>query len=123
MSLPVLRGPVPLAKTLVALDVLSSGRLVVAVGPGSSARDYAAVGVPFGERWRRFDEAVPALRGLLRGDRAGVDGAFYRTGGVVLACTRPADSDSRVAWGWIGDQHGRRVQRRRRPVPGYLLNR
>jgi alkanesulfonate monooxygenase SsuD/methylene tetrahydromethanopterin reductase-like flavin-dependent oxidoreductase (luciferase family) len=84
VSLPVLRGPVQLAKTSVALDVLSSGRLVVAVGPGSSARDYTAVGVPFGERWRRFDEAVPALRGLLRGDREGVDGAFYRTGGVVL---------------------------------------
>ena len=25
--------------------------------------------------------------------------------------------------GWIGDQHGRHVQRRRRPVPGNLLNR
>jgi len=102
VSLPVLRGPVPLAKTLVALDVLSSGRLVVAVGPGSSARDYAAVGVPFGERWRRFDEAVPALRGLLRGDRAGVDGAFYRTGGVVLEPppVRPGGPPVRIAsWG------------------------
>ena len=84
VSLPVLRGPVQLAKTLVALDVLSMGRLMVTVGPGSSAQDYAAAGVPFGERWRRFDEAVPALRGLLRGDRQGVDGAFYRTGGVIL---------------------------------------
>src|SRR4029077_340474 len=56
VSLPVLRGPVPLAKTLAALDVLSAGRLLVAVGPGSSAQDYAAVGVPFDERWRRFDE-------------------------------------------------------------------
>src|SRR5664279_608016 len=83
VSLPVLRGPVPLAKTLVALDVLSSGRLVAAVGPGSSARAYAAVGVAFGERWRRFDEAVPALRGRQGGDRAGVGGPVYRTGGVV----------------------------------------
>lgn len=84
VSLPVLRGPVQLAKTLVALDVLSLGRLVVAVGPGSSALDYAAAGVPFGERWRRFDEAVPALRGLLRSDRDGIDGVFYRTAGVIL---------------------------------------
>ena len=84
VSLPVLRGPVPLAKTLTALDVLSNGRLLVAVGPGSSAKDYAAVGVPFSERWRRFDDAVPALRALLRGDREGVDGEFYRTSGVVL---------------------------------------
>jgi len=84
VSLPVLRGPVPLPKTLGALDVLSSGRLVVAVGPGSSARDYAAVGVPFGERWRRFDEVLAALRALLRSDPDGVDGEFYRTRGVLL---------------------------------------
>src|SRR6478609_1117379 len=53
-----LRGPVPLAKTLAALDVLSDGRVVAGVGPGSSERDYDAVGVPFEERWERFDEAV-----------------------------------------------------------------
>ena len=34
VSLPVLRGPVALAKALVALDVLSEGRLVAGVGPG-----------------------------------------------------------------------------------------
>ena len=84
VSLPVVRGPVPLAKTLVAIDVLSGGRLVAGVGPGSSAGDYAAVGVRFEERWRRFDEAVQALRALLRGDAAGFEGEFYSTRGVVL---------------------------------------
>ena len=34
VSLPVLRGPVPLAKALAAIDVLSEGRLVAGVGPG-----------------------------------------------------------------------------------------
>jgi Coenzyme F420-dependent N5,N10-methylene tetrahydromethanopterin reductase and related flavin-dependent oxidoreductases len=53
-----LRGPVPLAKTLAALDVLSDGRVIAGVGPGSSERDYDAVGVLFEERWERFDEAV-----------------------------------------------------------------
>ena len=47
VALPVVRGPVPLAKSLAAIDLLSGGRLVVGVGPGSSARYYAAVGVPF----------------------------------------------------------------------------
>ena len=40
VAFPVLRGPVPLAKALAALDVLSQGRLTAAVGPGSSSRDY-----------------------------------------------------------------------------------
>src|SRR5436305_12660664 len=58
ISLAALRGPVPLAKALAALDVLSGGRLVAGVGPGSSERDYDAVGMPFHDRWKRFDEAV-----------------------------------------------------------------
>ena len=58
VSLPVIRGPVPLAKTLVALDILSGGRLIAGVGPGSSRLDYEALGVPFEERWKRFDEAT-----------------------------------------------------------------
>jgi alkanesulfonate monooxygenase SsuD/methylene tetrahydromethanopterin reductase-like flavin-dependent oxidoreductase (luciferase family) len=68
VSLAVLRGPVPLGKALAAIDVLSEGRLVAAVGPGSSQRDYDAVGVSFEERWQRFDEALAVLRALLNGD-------------------------------------------------------
>src|SRR6185436_8473580 len=68
VCLPVIRGPVQSAKTLAAIDLLSGGRLVAGVGPGSSARDYAVAGVPFEERWQRFDEAVQALRALLRPD-------------------------------------------------------
>src|SRR5437879_7470353 len=36
IALPVVRGPVQLAKALGAIDRLSGGRLIVAVGPGSS---------------------------------------------------------------------------------------
>jgi alkanesulfonate monooxygenase SsuD/methylene tetrahydromethanopterin reductase-like flavin-dependent oxidoreductase (luciferase family) len=68
VALPVLRGPLALAKALAALDVLSGGRLVAALGPGSSARDYEAAGIPFDERWARFDAAVATLRGLLEAD-------------------------------------------------------
>jgi alkanesulfonate monooxygenase SsuD/methylene tetrahydromethanopterin reductase-like flavin-dependent oxidoreductase (luciferase family) len=68
LSLAVLRGPVPLAKTLAAIDVLSEGRLVAALGPGSSERDYAVLGIPFEERWKRFDEVVAVLRALLKGE-------------------------------------------------------
>lgn len=62
LALVVLRGPAALAKALEALDVLSGGRVVAAVGPGSSAQDYELAGIPFAERWQRFDEALAALR-------------------------------------------------------------
>jgi len=64
---PVTRGPAALAKTLAALDVLSGGRVVAGLGPGSSARDYDLVGIPCDERWSRFDDAVRAMTALLRG--------------------------------------------------------
>jgi alkanesulfonate monooxygenase SsuD/methylene tetrahydromethanopterin reductase-like flavin-dependent oxidoreductase (luciferase family) len=82
VALVALRGPLPLAKALVALDVLSGGRVIAGVGPGSSQRDYEAVGLPFEERWRRFDQAAARLRELLRGDE--LSPAPVRPGGVPL---------------------------------------
>jgi alkanesulfonate monooxygenase SsuD/methylene tetrahydromethanopterin reductase-like flavin-dependent oxidoreductase (luciferase family) len=67
VALVVMRGPVQLAKALAAIDVLSGGRVIAGVGPGSSARDYELAGVPFDERWKRFDEALDRLRELLTG--------------------------------------------------------
>ena len=64
IALLVIRGAAPLAKALGAIDLLSGGRMVVGAGPGSSPKDYETVGVPFEERWKRFDELVPKLRGL-----------------------------------------------------------
>src|SRR6476661_8925569 len=77
VSLAVLRGPVPLAKALAAIDVLSEGRLIAAVGPGSSKRDYALIGVPFEERGRRFDEALAVLRALLKDEPLPEDARHY----------------------------------------------
>ena len=68
VALPTLRRPVVLAKALTSLGVLHSGPVIAGVGPGSSRADYDAVGVPFAERWSRFDADTVALRGLLRGD-------------------------------------------------------
>src|SRR2546430_11557737 len=50
LSLAVLRGPVPFANALAAIDLLSDGRLIAALVPGSSERDYDALGVSFDER-------------------------------------------------------------------------
>jgi alkanesulfonate monooxygenase SsuD/methylene tetrahydromethanopterin reductase-like flavin-dependent oxidoreductase (luciferase family) len=112
VGLPVLRGPVQLAKTLAAIDILSGGRLVAGVGPGSSAGDYAAVGIGFQERWRRFDEAARVLRALFQGDRAGFDGEFYATRGVVLE-PRPLQRPGPPIWvaSWGSPAGLRRVAR------------
>jgi alkanesulfonate monooxygenase SsuD/methylene tetrahydromethanopterin reductase-like flavin-dependent oxidoreductase (luciferase family) len=83
VALVSLRGPVALAKTVAALDVLSGGRVVAGVGPGSSERDYAAVDVPFEDRWPRFEQATIRLRELLQ-PGSELAPAPMRPGGVPL---------------------------------------
>jgi alkanesulfonate monooxygenase SsuD/methylene tetrahydromethanopterin reductase-like flavin-dependent oxidoreductase (luciferase family) len=77
VALPVLRGPAYTAKLLSALHTLSDARLIAGVGPGSSPADYAAAGIPFDQRWKRFDEAVRVLRVRLGKDTAPFHGTFY----------------------------------------------
>jgi alkanesulfonate monooxygenase SsuD/methylene tetrahydromethanopterin reductase-like flavin-dependent oxidoreductase (luciferase family) len=84
VALPVLRGPLQTARALDALDRLSGGRLVAGLGPGSSAHDYGAAGIPFEQRWARFDEAIGALRALLTPGAEPYEGRFYSTRGVEL---------------------------------------
>jgi alkanesulfonate monooxygenase SsuD/methylene tetrahydromethanopterin reductase-like flavin-dependent oxidoreductase (luciferase family) len=112
VTLAVVRGPVPVAKTLGAIDRLSGGRLVVAAGPGSSPDDYASVGLDFTERWPRFDEAVGALRALWRGDGAPFVGRYYSTDGLALE-PRPAQPFGPPIWvgSWGSDAGLRRVAR------------
>jgi probable F420-dependent oxidoreductase len=112
VSLPIVRGPVPLAKSLAAIDRLSGGRLIACVGPGSSARDYAAIGVPFEERWKRFDEAIQTLRSLWNQDGDAFRGNFYNTEGIRLEPWPVRKSGPPIWVGSWGSEGGlRRVAR------------
>jgi alkanesulfonate monooxygenase SsuD/methylene tetrahydromethanopterin reductase-like flavin-dependent oxidoreductase (luciferase family) len=112
VALAVVRGPVPLAKTLGTIDRLSGGRTLVVVGPGSSRRDYQSVGVDFEERWQRLGEAVLALRALWGRDSEPFVGRFYSTEDVQLRPS-PAQPGGPPIWigSWGSDAGLRRVAR------------
>jgi alkanesulfonate monooxygenase SsuD/methylene tetrahydromethanopterin reductase-like flavin-dependent oxidoreductase (luciferase family) len=77
----VIRHPVICAKAFAAADVLSSGRLIAGIGPGSHKGDYEACGISFEERWSRFSEALQVLRLLLdtcSAEPKDYDGKYYR---------------------------------------------
>jgi len=97
VAVPVLRGPAATAKILAAIDLLSGGRLMVGLGPGSSARDYELVGLRFEERWKRLDEAVQTLRAYWRGDNVAFEGTFYSSAGFTLE-PRPAQRPGPPIW-------------------------
>lgn len=58
------RNVVVTAKEIATLDHLSGGRVTLGVGAGWLAEEFAALGVPFEDRGRRFDEYIDALREL-----------------------------------------------------------
>jgi probable F420-dependent oxidoreductase len=120
VALPVVRGPVALAKSLAAIDLLSGGRLIVGVGPGSSARDYAAVEIPFEERWKRLDEAVQALRALWAREVPPFKGEFYSTESIMLE-PYPAQRPGPPIWiGSWGSEAG--LRRTARLGDGWLAS-
>lgn len=112
VALPVVRGPVSLAKSLAALDVLSGGHLIAGVGPGSSPQDYALVGIAFEERWKRFEEAIQLLRRLLKQDTPPFSGRFYAEASTPLE-PFPAQEPGVPIWigSWGSEAGLRRVAR------------
>lgn len=120
IALPVVRGPGPLAKALAAIDRFSGGRLVVGVGPGSSERDYRAMGLSWEERWPRFEEAVQALRAHLRPGSAPFVGEFYSTEDMELL-PGPVQAGGPPIWiGSWGSEAG--LQRVARLADGWLAS-
>jgi Coenzyme F420-dependent N5,N10-methylene tetrahydromethanopterin reductase and related flavin-dependent oxidoreductases len=111
ISLPVIRGPAVLAKAAAALDILSGGRLVLGVGPGSSERDYRSAGLRFDERWPRLDESVRVLRAHLTTGAPRFEGRFYSANQELEP--RPVRADGPPIWigSWGSDAGIRRVAR------------
>jgi len=58
------RSPIPVAKLLASVDVLSGGRLIVGAAIGWLEGEFEALGVPFKERVSRSEEALELFRAL-----------------------------------------------------------
>jgi probable F420-dependent oxidoreductase len=75
-----LRHPAVLAQDLASLDVLSRGRLDVAIGAGWNKPEYEAIGLPFDPtpvRQARLIEAIAVLKGAFGPEPFSVSGEHY----------------------------------------------
>ena len=75
-----LRHPAVLAQDLASLDVLSGGRLDVAMGAGWNKPEYDAIGLPFDRtpiRQARLIEAIAVLKGAFGDDPFSFAGEHY----------------------------------------------
>ncbi|WP_328612558.1 LLM class flavin-dependent oxidoreductase [Amycolatopsis sp. NBC_00355] len=69
--LPALRDPIQTANQLLSLDLLSGGRLTLAVGAGFTGRsepEFAFARVPWPRRRARLDDIVALWRAVWRGE-------------------------------------------------------
>ena len=76
------RPPLPVAKLLASVDVLSGGRLIVGVAVGWLEGEFAALGVPFRERGRRTDEAIELFRAVWTEEYPTIETASHRLAGL-----------------------------------------
>lgn len=65
------------AKTLVSLDVLSGGRLIVGVGAGWMREQFEILGADFENRGPRMTEEIRALKHMWESDEVHHDGEFH----------------------------------------------
>jgi F420-dependent oxidoreductase-like protein len=75
------RHPSILAAEAVTVDHVSAGRLEIGVGAAWFEQEHRELGVPFpgvGERARRLEEGVEAMRLLMTQDHATYEGAYTR---------------------------------------------
>ena len=113
-----LRHPVIAAKDLVTLDHVTNGRLIVGIGVGGEyPAEFAACGVPVGERGSRADEALDLVRRLWREDRVSAAGKHFRVDDVTLM-PRPRQRGGPPIW--IGGRSDAALRRAARAGDGYL---
>ena len=115
--LPALRHPVLLAHQLASLDALAGGRLIVGVGSGfaypPTARQFAALGVPYDRRLARLEEAVDAMRALWSGggDPASYAGEHFRFDDVAVRSRAPSPGGPPIWMAGLGTRAEARVGR------------
>jgi probable F420-dependent oxidoreductase len=79
------RSPIPVAKLLASVDVLSGGRLMVGAAIGWMEGEFDALGVPFKERVSRSEEALELFRTLWTQEHPELDTKRYRLHDVTVS--------------------------------------
>ena len=105
-----MREPLLTAKTIATMDVLSGGRVTVAVGAGWWREEFDALGAPFAGRGARFDDQLDILREAWSSGH--VRGRGHYGFGEVACLPRPVQPGGPRIWiGGLGPASLRRVVR------------
>ena len=117
--LGTLRPPALLAKMVASLDVLSGGRVVLGLGVGSRADDFAACGMPTAGRGPRAAELIRLLRATWAGGPLRHEGRYYQmdVGPIGPAPAQPGGPPI-----WLGGSADAALRRAGRIADGYIAS-
>ncbi len=104
-----MRPPLLVAKTAATLDYLSGGRMILGVGVGWLAEEFALLGQPFRDRGGRTVEAIRLLKACWSEDPVSFRGQFYNLAPFAMAPKPPQGSRLPVLGGGESDAALRRV--------------
>lgn len=108
------RNPFLTAKAAATVQVLSGGRLIMGVGVGYQAAEFAALGVDFRRRGALTDEALAVIRQIWAGGGVTMTGSnFAATGNEARPVPAPAPPI------WIGGASGKALARAARFGDGW----
>jgi probable F420-dependent oxidoreductase len=79
------RSPLPVAKLLASVDVLSGGRLIFGAAVGWLEGEFAALGVPLAERASRTDEALSLIRAVWQDEHPEIETRRHRLHGLTAS--------------------------------------
>jgi len=99
--------PLELVKRYGTLDTVSGGRLILGVGVGSLAEEFALLGAEFATRGDRADDAIRALRASFGRDEPEYHGTHYDFADVLV---RPAGVQMPPPI-WVGGRTARSLRR------------
>jgi probable F420-dependent oxidoreductase len=111
------RQTVLVAKQAAEVDVLSGGRLLLAVGTGWNYVEYESMGMPFADRGRRLDEQVDLLRRLWREPVVDYGGTYHR---IDRAGLRPRPTRGAIPV-WFGGGAETSLRRAARTGEGFVF--
>jgi probable F420-dependent oxidoreductase len=99
--------PLEIAKRYGTLDRLSGGRLVLGVGVGTLAEEFALLGAPFADRGARYEDALRALRAAFGRRAPSYSGTHHRFADVLVdPCGVQPDVEI-----WLGGRTPRSLRR------------
>jgi probable F420-dependent oxidoreductase len=102
------RNPLLTAKSVLSLDVLSGGRVILGVAAGYLKPEFAALGVNFDERNELTDEAIDVMRTIWTEGRIETEGRNFRTRGTTMAPPPPQRPHPPI---WVGGNSTAAIRR------------